>query len=178
MRRAKLHGKAIDPQAAYTLVCHSYYLVEGGGSYSMLCKNPVTLLGLDNDALMEYVQLNLRGVIGQQYAGAAGQGRIATQEAPEPDTDPDPQPHPKPNQNHTTPPPPQHRRLEGDFRSRCRRGGSRSSRFRHHSRGNRRRTRIATSSSKCLRAEGRSPFGPLSFSRFCAPSPIAALVMP
>ncbi len=67
VRRAKLHGKTIDPQAAYTLVCHSYYLVEGGGSYSMLCKNPVTLLGLDNDALMEYVQLNLRGVIGQEY---------------------------------------------------------------------------------------------------------------
>ena len=37
----------------------------------MLTKNPVTLLGLDNDALMEYVQLNLHGVIGQEYDGAA-----------------------------------------------------------------------------------------------------------
>ena len=104
MRRAKLHGKAIDPQAAYTLVCHSYYLVEGGGSYSMLCKNPVTLLGLDNDALMEYVQLNLRGVIGQQYAGAAGQGRIATQIGPDPVPDPDPTPKPEPEQPETQPP--------------------------------------------------------------------------
>ena len=102
VRRAKLHGKTIDPQAAYTLVCHSYYLVEGGGSYSMLCKNPVTLLGLDNDALMEYVQLNLRGVIGQEYAGAAGQGRIATQVGPDPD--PDPKPKPEPEQPEPQPP--------------------------------------------------------------------------
>lgn len=106
VRRAKLHGKAIDPQAAYTLVCHSYYLVEGGGSYSMLCKNPVTLLGLDNDALMEYVQLNLRGIIGQEYAGAAGQGRIATQVGPDPDPDPDPDPMPKPEPEQPEPQPP------------------------------------------------------------------------
>ena len=106
VRRAKLHGKAIDPQAAYTLVCHSYYLVEGGGSYSMLCKNPVTLLGLDNDALMEYVQLNLRGVIGQQYAKATGQGRIATQVGPDPDPDTDPDPTPKPEPEQPEPQPP------------------------------------------------------------------------
>ena len=106
VRRAKLHGKAIDPQAAYTLVCHSYYLVEGGGSYSMLCKNPVTLLGLDNDALMEYVQLNLRGVIGQQYANATGQGRIATQVGPDPDPDTDPDPTPKPEPEQPEPQPP------------------------------------------------------------------------
>ena len=106
VRRAKLHGKTIDPQAAYTLVCHSYYLVEGGGSYSMLCKNPVTLLGLDNDALMEYVQLNLRGVIGQEYAGAAGQGRIATQVGPDPDPDTDPDPKPKPEPEQPEPQPP------------------------------------------------------------------------
>ena len=49
----------------------------------MLTKNPVTLLGLDNDALMEYVQLNLHGVIGQEYDGAAGLGRIATQVGPD-----------------------------------------------------------------------------------------------
>ena len=83
MRRVTLHGKAIDPAATYTLVCHSYYLVDGGGSYSMLTKNPVTLLGLDNDALMEYVQLNLHGIIGQEYDGAAGLGRMATQVGPD-----------------------------------------------------------------------------------------------
>lgn len=83
VRRVTLHGKAIDPAATYTLVCHSYYLVAGGGSYSMLTKNPVTLLGLDNDALMEYVQLNLHGVIGQEYDGAAGLGRMATQVGPD-----------------------------------------------------------------------------------------------
>ena len=83
VRRVTLHGKAIDPAATYTLVCHSYYLVDGGGSYSMLTKNTVTLLGLDNDALMEYVQLNLHGVIGQEYDGAAGLGRMATQVGPD-----------------------------------------------------------------------------------------------
>lgn len=49
----------------------------------MLTKNPVTLLGLDNDALMEYVQLNLHGVIGQEYDGAAGLGRMTTQVGPD-----------------------------------------------------------------------------------------------
>ena len=55
---------------------------------------------------MEYVQLNLQGVIGQQYAGAAGQGRIATQIGPDPVRKPDPDPEPKsePEQPETQPP--------------------------------------------------------------------------
>ena len=99
VRRVTLHGKAINPAATYTLVCHSYYLVDGGGAYTMLNKNPVTLLGLDNEALMEYLQLNLKGVIGQEYDGAAGLGRIATQVGPDPEEQPeqdDPQPAPVP----------------------------------------------------------------------------------
>ena len=46
---------------------------------------------------MEYVQLNLQGVIGQEYAGAAGQGRIATQVGPDPDPKPKPEPQPPAN---------------------------------------------------------------------------------
>lgn len=106
VRRVTLHGKAIDPAATYTLVCHSYYLVDGGGAYTMLNKNPVTLLGLDNEALMEYLQLNLKGVIGQEYAGAAGLGRIATQVGPDPEAQPeqdDPQPAPVPTSEDSAP---------------------------------------------------------------------------
>lgn len=55
---------------------------------------------------MEYVQLNLRGIIGQEYAGAAGQGRIATQVGPDPDPDPDPDPMPKPEPEQPEPQPP------------------------------------------------------------------------
>lgn len=102
VRRVTLHGKAIDPAATYTLVCHSYYLVDGGGRYSMLSKNPVTLMGLDNEALMEYLQVNLKGVIGQEYAGATGQGRIAFQVGPDP-VKPDPEPEPEPKHDPESP---------------------------------------------------------------------------
>lgn len=100
VRRVTLHGKAIDPAATYTLVCHSYYLVDGGGRYGMLSKNPVTLMGLDNEALMEYLQVNLKGSIGKEYADAAGQGRILFQVGPDPvkpDPEPDPEPEPNPD---------------------------------------------------------------------------------
>lgn len=95
VRRATLHGKDIDPSASYTVVCHSYYLIDGGGRYSMLNKNPVTLLGLDNEALMDYLQLNLQGVIGKDYADPMGAGRIAFQVGPDPvkpEEDPVPEP--------------------------------------------------------------------------------------
>lgn len=55
---------------------------------------------------LEYVQLNLRGVIGQQYANATGQGRIATQVGPDPDPDTDPDPTPKPEPEQPEPQPP------------------------------------------------------------------------
>lgn len=109
IRRVTLHGKAIDPQATYTLVCHSYYLIDGGGSYTMLNKNPVTLLGLDNEALMEYLQLNLQGTIGQDYANATGAGRITMQVGPDPEPKPDPKPDPEP-----TPQPEQPQTPTGD----------------------------------------------------------------
>lgn len=95
VRRATLHGKDIDPSVSYTVVCHSYYLIDGGGRYSMLNKNPVTLLGLDNEALMDYLKLNLRGVVGQDYADPMGAGRIAFQVGPDPvkpEEDPVPEP--------------------------------------------------------------------------------------
>lgn len=103
VRRVTLHGKALDPQATYTLVCHSYYLIDGGGSYTMLNKNPATLLALDNEALMEYLQVNLHCTIGQAYANASGAGRIIMQAGPDPqpdsqpDADPDPQPSSQPD---------------------------------------------------------------------------------
>ena len=96
VRRVTLHGKALDPQATYTLVCHSYYLIDGGGSYTMLNKNPATLLTLDNEALMEYLQVNLHGTIGQAYANAAGAGRIIMQTGPDPQPDADPGQQPDP----------------------------------------------------------------------------------
>ena len=97
VQRVTLHGKALDPQATYTLVCHSYYLVDGGGSYTMLNKNPATLLTLDNEALMEYLQVNLHGTIGETYANAVGAGRIIMQTGPDPQPDTDPQPDSQPD---------------------------------------------------------------------------------
>lgn len=76
VRDVSIDGKALDVNATYTVVSHSYYLIEGGNSYAMLCKNPVELLGLDNATLIEYVNTYLNGVIGDEYADRLGQGRI------------------------------------------------------------------------------------------------------
>ena len=73
---AKLHGEVIDPTRNYQLVCHSYYLIDGGGSYGMLQKGNVTLLDLDNVALSEYLKTVLRGTIDQSYGNATGSKRI------------------------------------------------------------------------------------------------------
>ncbi len=79
-RRVKnvcLDGKPIDASKTYNLVSTNYILV-GGGNAMPVPDNAadVELLGLDADALIEYVKVNLKGVIGQEYANAAGAGRI------------------------------------------------------------------------------------------------------
>lgn len=89
---AKLYGTDIDPAKTYKLVSHSYYLIDGGGAYSMLNKNPVTLLDLDNAALAEYLKINLKGMIGDGYANPTGSGRITFQDGPDPTPTPDQKP--------------------------------------------------------------------------------------
>lgn len=90
VRNVKLHGEAIDPAKEYTVVCHTFYLEQGGGGFTMLANSNPELLCIDYEALIEYVQVNLGGVIGSAYADENGQGRIVLQQGPDPEPTPDP----------------------------------------------------------------------------------------
>jgi 2',3'-cyclic-nucleotide 2'-phosphodiesterase (5'-nucleotidase family) len=71
-------GKAIDPQATYTVAGHNYMMLDGGDGINMFRDNKVVVqpVLLDNQLLINYVRNNLRGVIGKDYAKPYGQGRI------------------------------------------------------------------------------------------------------
>ncbi len=79
-RRVKdvcLYGKPIEADKTYTLISSSYDLVAGGDCMPIPANvDQIEYLGLDVDALIEYIQVNLKGVIGQGYENINGAGRI------------------------------------------------------------------------------------------------------
>ena len=70
----------LDPEATYTLASHNYMLKLGGDGYTMFGEDKVTMLKdevmVDNEVLIRYIQDELGGVIGEEYADPHGQGRI------------------------------------------------------------------------------------------------------
>lgn len=77
VKDACIDGKPIDPNATYDLATIDYILIGGGDAMPIPGNaNDAELLGLETDALIEYVQVNLKGVIGEDYANADGAGRI------------------------------------------------------------------------------------------------------
>ena len=70
----------IDPEATYTLASHNYMLKDGGDGYAMFGEDNITILQdevmVDNEVLIRYIQDELGGVIGDEYANPYGQGRI------------------------------------------------------------------------------------------------------
>ncbi len=77
VRRAKLYGKAIDPAATYTVVSTDYLLTLGGSAMPIPDNaDQVEFMGTDIEALLDYLTVNLKGVIGQAYANQDGCGRI------------------------------------------------------------------------------------------------------
>ena len=91
---------AIDPTATYTLASHNYMLKNGGDGYAMFGADNITILQdevmVDNEVLIRYIQDELGGVIGEEYADPYGQGRITivngSQETPaEPETSAEPE---------------------------------------------------------------------------------------
>ena len=78
----------IDPEATYTLASHNYMLKDGGDGYAMFGEDNITILKdeimVDNEVLIRYIQDELGGVIGEEYANPQGQGRITiVNEVPE-----------------------------------------------------------------------------------------------
>ncbi len=77
VRHAKIGGKDIDPAATYTIVGSTYILVNGGNAMPIPANvEEAEFLETDTDALIEYIQVNLKGTIGQSYQNSDGQGRI------------------------------------------------------------------------------------------------------
>ncbi len=70
----------IDPEATYTLASHNYMLKDGGDGYAMFGEDNIKILQdevmVDNEVLIRYIQDELGGVIGDEYANPYGQGRI------------------------------------------------------------------------------------------------------
>ena len=92
VKHARIDGKDIDPAAEYTVAGSLYVLVQGGNCMPIPANAAdAVFLGVDVDALTEYIQVNLKGDIGEGYADEAGQGRIVVTDH---ETEPDPVPGP------------------------------------------------------------------------------------
>lgn len=72
----KVNGESLDLNKTYTLASHNYMLKNGGDGYTMFkgCKLLQDEVMIDNQVLISYIQNNLKGVIGSEYAQS--QGRI------------------------------------------------------------------------------------------------------
>ena len=71
-------GKALDPEALYTVAGQDYHLVHHGDGFTMFdgAKN-VTMTGkLDSEVLIDYIKETLGGEISPDYGDPYGQGRI------------------------------------------------------------------------------------------------------
>lgn len=74
----KVGGRAIDAAKTYKVASHGYMLLEGGDGLTMFKDNKVLQENviLDNQALINYITNDLKGVVGERYANPAGEGRI------------------------------------------------------------------------------------------------------
>ena len=89
-----VNGEPLDVNRRYKLVSHTFLLVEGGDGLTMFMNDEAVLLDLDNKALIEYIQYDLKGTIGGEYADPDGQGRIVIKNGPDPEPEPLPTPEP------------------------------------------------------------------------------------
>lgn len=96
VRDVQVNGEPLDVNRRYKLVSHTFLLVDGGDGLNMFMNDEAVLLDLDNKALIEYIQYDLKGTIGEEYADPASQGRIVIKEGPDPEPKPLPTPEPEP----------------------------------------------------------------------------------
>ena len=71
-------GKPVDLSAVYKVASHNYMLLSGGDGMTMFtgCNVLMRDITTDVDALYTYINQDLGGVIGEEYADPRGQGRI------------------------------------------------------------------------------------------------------
>lgn len=92
VRDVRVNGEPLDVNRRYKLVSHTFLLVDGGDGLNMFMNDEAVLLDLDNKALIEYIQYDLKGTIGSEYADPAGQNRIVIKDGPDPEPTPAPEP--------------------------------------------------------------------------------------
>ncbi len=73
-----VNGEPLDLNRTYNLASHNYLLKDGGDGMTMFagCNIVKDEVMADVDLLSAYVRDNLGGVVGEEYANPAGQGRI------------------------------------------------------------------------------------------------------
>ncbi|MDR2868880.1 MAG: bifunctional metallophosphatase/5'-nucleotidase [Deferribacteraceae bacterium] len=78
VQNVRVAGKTINPKAIYTVAGHNYMLMDGGDGINMFRDNKIVVqpVILDNQILIQYIQENLKGIIGKEYANPYGQKRI------------------------------------------------------------------------------------------------------
>lgn len=96
VRDVHVDDQPLDVDKTYKLVSHAFMIMEGGDGMTMFKNDEPVLLDVDNAALIEYLQYDLKGVIGQEYADENGQGRITIKDGPDPEPTPLPTPEPTP----------------------------------------------------------------------------------
>lgn len=74
VKDVKVGGAAIDPAKTYTVASTLYILMEGGDGFTMFKGGKDVTKGsiIDSDALIQYLEKDLKGTIGQQYAKTEG----------------------------------------------------------------------------------------------------------
>ena len=72
----KVNGETLDLAKTYTLASHNYMLKNGGDGFVMFKNNKILQdeVMIDNQVLINYIQNNLKGVVGSEYTQP--QGRI------------------------------------------------------------------------------------------------------
>lgn len=86
----KVNGEPLDPTKTYKVASINYILQNGGDGFTMFAGSKILPIEsmLDTQVLTNYIQNNLKGVVGSEYA--APQGRITiTDTAPTVEPAPD-----------------------------------------------------------------------------------------
>ena len=79
VKNVLVNGEPLDLEKTYTLASHNYMLESCGGGMTMFkdCEFVAKEITLDNQALIDYITVNLGGVVGDEYSDPRGGGRIA-----------------------------------------------------------------------------------------------------
>lgn len=85
VRNVSIIGEPLDLDRTYTVASHNFLLLSGGDGMSMFkdCEVVAKEISLDNQALIDFITVNLGGTVGGDYSDPRGSGRITVvSEAP------------------------------------------------------------------------------------------------